>query len=108
MAKLKITARIGTDGKPFETRGQEAKTLALLVAKGRAGVEAYDFQGGPPFRLPAYCHSLIRKGLIIETVRVNHDGGWHGRFVLHTPVAILAVDDPAKPPSASCLMREVA
>ena len=108
MRKLKITARIGTDGKPFETVGQEAKTLALLVAKGKTGVEAYDFQGGPPFRLPAYCHSLIRKGLIIETVRVTHDGGWHGRFVLHTPVEILAVDDPAKPPPASGVTREAA
>ena len=105
MAKLKITARIGTDGKPFETRGQEAKTLALLVTKGKAGVEAYDFRGGPPFRLPAYCHSLIRKGLVIETVRVPHDGGWHGKFVLHTPVEILTVVDPAQSPAT---MKEAA
>ena len=108
MRKLKITARIGTDGKPFETVGQEAKTLALLVAKGKTGVEAYDFQGGPPFRLPAYCHTLIRKGLVIETVRVNHDGGWHGKFVLHTPVEILAIDDPHKSTASNGKMQEAA
>jgi hypothetical protein len=92
MAKrIKITARILPDGQPFTATGQEARTLLLLVQKGRAGVQAYDFRGGPPFRLPAYCWSLIRKhGLAIETVRVPHDGGWHGRFVLHTPVEIIS------------------
>ena len=80
--RLKITARI-------------QQTLLLLHQKGAAGVEAYDFRGGPPFRL---CHSLIKhKGLHIETQRVNHEGGWHGKFVLHTPIEIISVDDPAKP-----------
>ena len=97
MNRLKVTARILPDGSPFTCRGQEAKTLILLHQKGAEGVEAYDFRGGPPFRLPAYCHSLIKhKGLRIETQRVNHDGGWHGRFVLHTLVEIIAVIDPNK------------
>jgi hypothetical protein len=87
-AKLKVVAR-RCDGSLFIVTGQEARTLALLVEKGVQGVVAYDFQGGPPFRLPAYTHNLIRHHrLIIETRREAHDGGWHGRFVLHTPVEI--------------------
>jgi hypothetical protein len=96
--RLKVTARILPDGLNFTCTGQEAKTLFLLKQKGAAGVQAYDFRGGPPFRLPAYCHSLIKhRGLHIETQRVNHEGGWHGRFVLHTPIEIIAVADPAQP-----------
>ena len=86
-----VTALILPDGLPFTCRGQEAKTLLLLDQKGVGGVEAYDFRHGPPFRLPAYCHSLIKhKGLNIETQRVTHEGGWHGRFVLHTPIEIIS------------------
>ena len=97
--RFRVTARILPDGLPFTCAGQEAKTLSLLLQKGAAGVQAYDFRGGPPFRLPAYCHSLIKhKGLQIETQRVNHEGGWHGKFVLHTPIDIISTTDPAKPP----------
>jgi len=88
-AKLKIKAQ-RADGTVFEVTGQEAHTLALLVEKGVAGVTAYDFRGGPPFRLPAYTHNLIRRHhLAIETRREAHEGGWHGRFVLHTPLEIV-------------------
>ena len=73
-------------------------TAATLVEKGQAGVVAYDFRGGPPFRLPAYTWSLGRNfGLVIETRREAHDGGWHGRFVLHTQIEVIAIHDPAKP-----------
>lgn len=88
-ARLKIRAQ-RDDGTAFEVTGQEAHTLALLVEKGAGGVTAYDFRGGPPFRLPAYTHNLIRRHhLAIETRREVHEGGWHGRFVLHTPVEIV-------------------
>lgn len=88
-AKLKVRAQ-RADGTAFEVTGQEAHTLALLVEKGAAGVSAFDFRGGPPFRLPAYCFGLKRRhGLIIETRREPHEGGWHGNFVLHTPLAIV-------------------
>ena len=98
MGRIKVQARKTPDGQPFKATGQEAKTLLLLCQKGQSGVVAYDFHGGAPFRLPAYCWSLNRKfGLVIETRREPHDSGWHGRFVLHTPVEILAVMDPAKP-----------
>ena len=90
MPKLKIRARVLPDGQPFVCRGQEAKTLLLLVEKGTEGVVAYDFRGGPPFRLPAYVWALTRNfGLTIETRREPHDGGWHGCYVLHSLVQIL-------------------
>jgi hypothetical protein len=93
--RFKVTARILPDGKPFTSSGQEAKTLSLLYEKGVLGVVAYDFHGGPPFRLPAYTWALMRNhGLVIETCRERHECGWHGRFVLHTAIEILAVDDP--------------
>jgi hypothetical protein len=87
--RISLTARLLPSGAPFRVSGQEARTLSLLVEKGQRGVTAFDFPGGPPFRLPAYCWSLIRKGLSIETRRENHSGGWHGRFVLHSAVEIL-------------------
>lgn len=87
--RLKVKVQ-RVDGTAFVVTGQEAHTLALLVEKGAAGVTAYDFRGGPPFRLPAYTHNLIRRHhLAIETRRESHDGGWHGRFVLHTRLAIV-------------------
>jgi hypothetical protein len=89
--RFKITARILPDGQPFTATGQEGRTLLLLHEKGVNGVVAYDFKGGPPFRLPAYVWSLKRKhGLSIETKHDLHEGGWHGRFVLHTLIEIAA------------------
>ena len=97
---FKLTARRLPDGQHFTVRGQEARTLILLVEKGQRGVVAFDFRGGPPFRLPAYCHSLIKhKGLTIETRRELHDGGWHGRFVLQSKVEILTVSGTPDAPT---------
>jgi hypothetical protein len=93
--RFKVTARKLDDGVRFTVSGQEALTLLLLHQKGVLGVVAYDFRGGPPFRLPAYTWSLMRNhGLVIETRREQHECGWHGRFVLQTPVEIVAVVDP--------------
>lgn len=95
--RLSVTARRPPDGDAFHVTGQEARTLLLLIEKGQQGVVAYDFEGGPPFRLPAYTWSLMRKhNLIIETVRESHPGGWHGRFVLHTLLQVIQRSDWAE------------
>tara|TARA_R110001606_G_scaffold267265_2_gene416139 strand:- start:264 stop:569 length:306 start_codon:yes stop_codon:yes gene_type:complete len=81
---------------PGIVRGREAETLLKLVQHGPTGLTAYDFAGGPPFRLPAYVANLRARPLEIETLREEHDCGWHGRYVLHTPVTILKVQETTK------------
>src|SRR5262245_50526783 len=93
-AKLKIRAQIAPDGAVFTVTGQEARTLSLLIENGKLGVGAYDFRGGPPFRLGAYVHDLRHEfGLSIETLRDEHVGGWHARYRLETPVRIVHRSD---------------
>ena len=80
--------------------GRDAETLIMLAQCGDKGVTAYDFAGGPPFRLSAYIKHLRDAGLEIETKREPHDCGFHGRYVLHTPVKVITVDwgkSPEKP-----------
>lgn len=66
--------------------GRPAETLLLLRKKGSAGVTAFDFAGGPAFRLGAYVCDLRRLGLTIRTDREPHEGGIHARYVLECPV----------------------
>ncbi len=76
----------------LEVTGQCAKTLAALVKAGAAGVTALEC-GAWAFRLADYVHRLRRdQGLIIETCREAHEGGWHARYVLRTPVALVKLD----------------
>ncbi len=81
---------ITPDG-PIQAVGREGETLLMLVCGGEQGVSAYDFPGGPPFRLSAYVHDLRRMGLAIRTEREPHAGGVHALYVLETPVTILSV-----------------
>ena len=82
---------LGPNG-PFSVRGQTAKALLALVNAGNRGVTALEVNSWA-YRFSAYCFDLRHKhGLIIETLREKHDGGWHGRHVLHTPVTLLPSD----------------
>lgn len=77
------------DGSTFRALGRVLETLELLARNGWLGVEAFDFPGGPPFRLGAYVHTLRKRhGLSIVTEREPHRGGWHARYVLHTEVSL--------------------
>ena len=79
---------IGPAGR-FTVKGQKARTLVALVSAGGAGVTALEMSSWA-LRLAAYVKPLRDDfGLSIETVRELHDGGWHGRYVLHTPVSIV-------------------
>jgi len=86
----KVLARLA-EGQTIRAVGREAETLLMLVQKGTCGVRAYDFAGGPPFRLGAYVHDLRRMGLAIRTDRERHEGGEHGVYVLESPVTVIQV-----------------
>ena len=81
---------MGDDGRRrFTVRGQEARTLAALVKAGPKGCTALEVSSWA-LRLAAYTHNLKHDhGLSIVTQHEPHDGGWHGRHVLTTPVSII-------------------
>lgn len=82
---------IGPKGE-FIVWGQTAKALRELVARGDAGVTALEVNSWA-YRLGAYVHDLRHiHGLTIETVRELHDGGWHARYVLRSPVLLTEVE----------------
>ena len=88
MSKRKSVRALGPSG-PFIVHGQTGRSLRALVASGEKGVTALEVTSWA-FRFAAYCHDLRHNhSLIIETMRENHDGGWHGRHVLRSPVTIL-------------------
>ncbi len=87
MKRRTLTA-IGPEG-AFIVSGQVAKALAALSSSGAAGVTALEVNSWA-YRLGAYVHTLRHDyGLTIETVRELHEGGWHGRYVLLSPVSIV-------------------
>ena len=68
---------------------QPRRALAALISAGSKGVTALELSSWA-YRLGAYVHTLRHDyGLAIETLREPHDGGWHGRYVLHTPCQII-------------------
>jgi hypothetical protein len=68
---------------------QQRRALAALIGAGSQGVTALELSSWA-YRLGAYVHTLRHDyGLAIETLREPHDGGWHGRYVLHTPCQII-------------------
>ena len=86
MKRLRMMAT-GPDG-AFTVSGQVAKALAALSSAGAAGVTALEVNSWA-YRLGAYVHTLRHDyGLAIETQREAHEGGWHGRYVLRSPVSI--------------------
>lgn len=72
---------------------QDSRTLHALVKAQTEGITALEVSSWA-YRLGAYVHRLRHDyGLAIETLREPHDGGWHGRYVLHTPCRIVENGD---------------
>lgn len=88
MTARRTIRAIGPNG-PMTVTGQTARALEALVRRGKEGVTALEVSSWA-YRFAAYCFVLKRDfGLIIETQREPHEGGWHGRHILHSPVKIL-------------------
>tara|TARA_B100001989_G_scaffold249291_1_gene224326 strand:- start:3403 stop:3696 length:294 start_codon:yes stop_codon:yes gene_type:complete len=90
--QLEFIAWFDGIAKHMEVSGKAAKTLAALVSNGRHGVTAYEISQTWALRLAAYIHDLRKLGLDIQTIREEHDEGWHGRYILHTPVEIIDIE----------------
>lgn len=87
-ARLRVKAS-GPSGE-FSVSGQTARALLALVNAAGRGVTALELSTWA-LRLAAYVHSLRRLGLAITLLREPHPGGWHGRYVLASPVQVLAI-----------------
>ena len=83
-----IVEAVGPNG-PFAVIGQVAKALVALFDNGAAGVSALEVHSWA-YRLGAYVHTLRHDhGLAIEAVHEDHEGGWHARYRLMSPVSIV-------------------
>jgi len=83
-------------GGTFVVSGQVAKALEALAAAGGGGVTAGEVASWA-YRLGAYVHDLRHDyELAIDTKREPHEGGWHGRYVLRSPVTILGAIQPGE------------
>lgn len=90
--KRHVINAIGSNG-PFTVRGQTARSLKALVDAGERGVTALEVTCWA-LRFSAYCFDLRHKhGLVIDTIREPHQGGWHGRHVLRSLVEIVEDHD---------------
>ncbi len=78
-------------GERLTLRGREAWAMHQLIRAGENGVTPIE---RPAPRWSHYIMQLRRRGLEIETVRLQHGGafaGHHGRYVLRTPVKVVSV-----------------
>ena len=82
---------VGPNG-PFRVGGKVAKAMLALASACDKGVTAQEVSTWA-YRFSAYCFVLRHEhSLVIETLREDHEGGWHGRHVLRSPITILPID----------------
>lgn len=96
-AKRKLEVRALGPAGFFLVAGQVAKALLALVEAKATGRTALEVEAWA-YRFGAYVWTLRHvHGLLIETKREEHEGGWHGRYVLKSPVTVLRVWQPGEP-----------
>ena len=87
---IRIKFRIDGHTAEREVRGRYAWTLGKLIDAGDGGVTPIE---RPAPRWSHYVDILRdREGLEIETIEERHGGayrGWHGRYVLRSPVIVI-------------------
>jgi hypothetical protein len=87
--RLKVTA--SGPGGVVKVSGQTARALLALVNAAGRGVTALEVSTWA-LRLAAYVHCLRRLGIAVTMLREPHPGGWHGRYVLASPVTVQRVN----------------
>ncbi len=96
MSKVRqVTFKVWCDGeaKFYWVRGKAAKTLVALVSASGQGITALELSNTWALRLSHYILVLRQDyGMDIQTLREPHDDGWHGRYVLITPVEIIEIE----------------
>jgi hypothetical protein len=88
---LELEARRDDSGETIRVAGREAWALHALVEAGDRGCTPIEH---PAPRWSHYIFLLRRRGLDIETIDESHGGpfkGSHGRYVLRTPMRMLAI-----------------
>jgi hypothetical protein len=86
-----VTFRVLPSGRCFEVTGQTAKALTALVAAAERGCTALEVATWA-LRFAHYVLCLRRLGLQIDMEREAHQGGWHGRYRLRSPVQIVTAE----------------
>lgn len=92
-----VTFKAWLNGEPrqFKIKGKAARTLCALTKRGVGGITALELSKTWAVRLSEYIRILRHDySLDIPIHREEHDdeGGWHGRYVLITPVEILEIE----------------
>lgn len=91
---LKAKAKFEKQPKLITVKGRPAQTLLELIKSGNKGITALEMSNTWALRLSAYVFNLRHDyALDIETLREEHGGGWHARYVLHTGVDILCINN---------------
>ena len=86
---IRFRIKDATDAPVRTVRGRDAWLLHKLLERGDRGVTPFD-EIGP--RSSHYAYKLRKAGLVIETIEERHGGvyvGWHGRYILRSPVTVL-------------------
>ncbi|MFG1278257.1 winged helix domain-containing protein [Xanthobacter autotrophicus] len=87
----KLTVRLdGPEGTILSVKGRVAWTLAHLLQAGERGCTPIE---RPAPRWSDYVFKLRKAGLTVETIDEAHGGsysGTHARYVLRTPVEVIA------------------
>lgn len=88
-----ITIRRYDTGETLSFAGRAAWALAQLATAGSEGCTPITHPGP---RWSHYTWLLRKAGLNVETIHESHDGpysGHHARYVLKTPVHVLAIEE---------------
>lgn len=87
----KLSLNFITNGLCFTVTAKPAQTLQMLLKTGSQGITALEMSNTWALRLAAYIYELRHKyGLEIVMQREEHEGGWHARYILITPVLVVA------------------